>query len=74
MPKISTLKQIYESLNCQEKMVNGVCWFECNTNADKTVAFSMVLRAGKIDMAPLLSDMLILVMQCMLLICLGMEA
>lgn len=53
MPKISTLKQIYERLNCQEKTVNGVCWFECNTNADKAVVIFHGVTGGKIDMAPL---------------------
>lgn len=53
MSKIPSLKQIYTNLGCQEKIVDGVCWFECNTNADKVIIISHGVTGGKIDMVPL---------------------
>ena len=53
MSKIPTLRQIYEKLGCQEKTAGGVCWFECNTSADKAVILFHGVTGGKIDMAPL---------------------
>lgn len=53
MNKIPTLKQIYTNLGCQEKIVDGVCWFECNTDADKVIIISHGVTGGKIDMVPL---------------------
>ena len=53
MPEIPTLRQIYEKLGCQEKTAGGVCWFECNTSADKAVILFHGVTGGKIDMVPL---------------------
>lgn len=53
MPEIPTLRQIYEKLGCQEKTADGVCWFECNTSADKVVILFHGVTGGKIDMVPL---------------------
>lgn len=53
MDEIPTLKQIYEKLGCQEKTAGGVCWFECNTSADKAVILFHGVTGGKIDMVPL---------------------
>ena len=53
MSKIPTLRQIYEKLGCQEKTAGGVCWFGCNTSADKAVILFHGVTGGKIDMVPL---------------------
>ena len=56
MDEIPTLKQIYEKLGCQEKTAGGVCWFECNTSADKAVILFHGVTGGKIDMVPARPD------------------
>lgn len=53
MGKIPTLRQIYQSLGCQEKSQAGICWLQCNTEAKKTVAIFHGVTGSKIDMAPL---------------------
>ena len=53
MLEIPTLRQIYEKLGCQEKTAGGVCWFECNTSANKAVILFHGVTGGKIDMVPL---------------------
>lgn len=53
MRKIPSLKQIYDDLGCKEKTVDGICWFECNTSADRSVFIIHGITGGKIDMIPL---------------------
>lgn len=53
MSKIPTLREICRKLDCQEKTKGGICWFECNTKADKTVIIFHGVTGGKIDMMPL---------------------
>ncbi len=50
---IPTLQELRQTLGCQEKTAQGVCWYECNTAADKAVLIFHGVTGGKIDMMPL---------------------
>ena len=53
MSEIPTLRELYDELGCRDQTVDGVCWFECNTGADKTAILLHGVTGGKIDMMPL---------------------
>ena len=53
MSEIPTLRELYDELGCRDQTVDGVCWLECNTGADKTAILLHGVTGGKIDMMPL---------------------
>lgn len=53
MPEIPTLKELYDELDCRDRTAGGICWLECNTNADKVAVLFHGVTGGKIDMIPL---------------------
>ena len=48
-----TLLMLSDELGCKEKTVHGVCWYECNTPADKVVFIFHGVTGSKLDMIPL---------------------
>ena len=53
MSEIPTLRELYDELGCRDQTVDGVCWLERNTGADKTAILFHGVTGGKIDMVPL---------------------
>lgn len=50
---VPSLVQIAKELDCREVRRGGFCWFECNTNAEKSVLILHGVTGGKLDMMPL---------------------
>lgn len=40
-------------LGCEEQTKHGVCWYECNTTADKVAYIFHGVTGNKLDMIPL---------------------
>ena len=50
---IPTLRMLRDKLGCKEKTEHGVCWYECNTSADKVAFIFHGVTGNKLDMIPL---------------------
>lgn len=50
---IPTLRMLRTRLGCEEQTKHGVCWYECNTTADKVAYIFHGVTGNKLDMIPL---------------------
>lgn len=50
---IPTLRMLSTQLGCEEQTKHGVCWYECNTTADKVAYIFHGVTGNKLDMIPL---------------------